>query len=381
MPQTQKLSDLVNEIDAAIRDRFAGKTFWIKAEITDVKKHPDKKWCFLKFIEKDGNTIITEMKAVFWSNSYIYIQHFERETQQLFASGLEITCNVRVRFNKRYGIDLEVLEIDFTYAIGILERERKMVLEKLVRENATIRLLDNGSYSTINNRSSLPMVFRHIALITAPNSDGQRDFNNVIEKNKYGYAFSITSFLTQIQGDHASQLILQQLKLVEADKDKFDIVIIVKNNKSNIDFKSFNDYELSRCVALFPVPVLTGIGHDRNTSIVDLMARQHKTPTEAATFILDNNYHFEHEVLLLKKRLQQKALDLVDNAKNNFGHYKQRIKNLSPETILKKGFAIVYSGNKIITDPGKIKVNSELKTLLQDEFIHSTVTNKSANGK
>jgi len=150
---------------------------------------------------------------------------------------------------------------------------------------------------------------------------------------------------------------------------------------ADIDFKSFNDYELSRCVALFPVPVLTGIGHDRNTSIVDLMARQHKTPTEAATFILDNNYHFEHEVLLLKKRLQQKALDLVDNAKNNFGHYKQRIKNLSPETILKKGFAIVYSGNKIITDPGKIKVNSELKTLLQDEFIHSTVTNKSANGK
>jgi exodeoxyribonuclease VII large subunit len=381
MPQPQKLSDLVNEIDEAIHNRFAGKTFWIKAEITDVKKHPDKKWCFLKFIEKEGHVITTEMKAVFWSNTYFYIKDFERETQQTFASGLEITCNVRVRFHKRYGIDLEVLEIDFAYAIGILERERKQVLDKLVRENPSIRLSENGSYSTQNNRSSMPMVFSRLALITAPNSDGQRDFNNVIEKNKYGYAFSVTSFLTRIQGDNASQLILQQLTLVEGEKDKFDIVVIVRGGGSDIDFKSFNDYELAKAVAMFPLPVLTGIGHDRNTSIVDLMARQHKTPTEVASFILENNYNFEHEILLLKKRLHQKALGLIDNAQNNIKHYKQRVKNLHPETILKKGFAIVYSGNKIITDPENIKVNTEIKTLLKNEFIHSTVTNKSTNEK
>jgi exodeoxyribonuclease VII large subunit len=381
MPQTQKLSEIVNEIDATIRNRFSGKTFWIKAEITDVKKQPDKKWCFLKFIEKDGNTITTEIKGVFWSNTYFYIQNFENETQQTFASGLEITCNVRVRFQKRFGIDLEVLEIDFAYAIGKLERERKQTLERLVIENATIKLFENGSYSTKNNRAELPVVFQTIALITAPNSDGQRDFNEVIENNKYGYVFSITSFLTTVQGDNASKLILQQLKLIESIKEKFDIVVIVRGGGSDIDFKSFNDYELSKYVAFFSVPILTGIGHDRNTSIVDLMARQLKTPTEVAAFILDNNYNFENDLILLRERLFQRAVELIDDAKDELRHYKQRIKNLNPTTILKKGFAIVYSNNKIVIDPKRIKTNSEMKTHLQNEIIISTVTKKPKNEK
>ena len=381
MPQTQRLSELISDIDYTIKSRFGGKTFWIKAEITDVKKQPDKRWCFLKFIEKDGNTITTEMKGVFWANSYNYIEEFEEETQQKFASGLEITCNVRVRFHKRFGMDLEVLEIDFAYAIGKLERERKQTLERLVNENPLIRLLESGYYSTPNNRAELPTVFQNIALITAPNSDGQRDFTNVIEKNKYGYAFAVTPFLTQVQGDNAAQLIMQQLSLVEASKEVFDVVVIVRGGGSDIDFKSFNDYELARQVALFPMPILTGIGHDRNTSIVDLMARQLKTPTEVAAFILDNNYGFENNLLRIKERILQLAEDTIDNAKDELKHYKQRVKNLNPTTILKKGFAIVYADDKIVIDPGKISTGTEIKMHLQQEVITGTVTQKAKNEK
>ena len=381
MPQTQRLSELISDIDYTIKNRFGGKTFWIKAEITDVKKQPDKRWCFLKFIEKDGNTITTEMKGVFWANSYNYIEEFEEETQQKFASGLEITCNVRVRFHKRFGMDLEVLEIDFAYAIGKLERERKQTLERLVNENPLIRLLENGYYSTPNNRAELPTVFQNIALITAPNSDGQRDFTNVIEKNKYGYAFAVTPFLTQVQGDNAAQLIMQQLSLVEASKEVFDVVVIVRGGGSDIDFKSFNDYELARQAALFPMPILTGIGHDRNTSIVDLMARQLKTPTEVAAFILDNNYGFENNLLRIKERILQLAEDTIDNAKDELKHYKQRVKNLNPTTILKKGFAIVYADDKIVIDPEKISTGTEIKMHLQQEIISSTVTQKAKNEK
>ena len=381
MPQTQRLSELISDIDYTIKSRFGGKTFWIKAEITDVKKQPDKRWCFLKFIEKDGNTITTEMKGVFWANSYNYIEEFEEETQQKFASGLEITCNVRVRFHKRFGMDLEVLEIDFAYAIGKLERERKQTLERLVNENPLIRLLESVYYSTPNNRAELPTVFQNIALITAPNSDGQRDFTNVIEKNKYGYAFAVTPFLTQVQGDNAAQLIMQQLSLVEASKEVFDVVVIVRGGGSDIDFKSFNDYELARQVALFPMPILTGIGHDRNTSIVDLMARQLKTPTEVAAFILDNNYGFENNLLRIKERILQLAEDTIDNAKDELKHYKQRVKNLNPTTILKKGFAIVYADDKIVIDPGKISTGTEIKMHLQQEVITGTVTQKAKNEK
>ena len=381
MTEPIKLSELVSEVDEVIRNRFAGRTFWIKAEITDVKKQQDKRWCFLKFIEKNENIITTEVKGVFWSNTYYNVESFEAETNQKFVSGLEITCNVRVRFHKRYGIDLEVLEIDFAYAIGKLELERKQTLEKLIKENKTIKLLQNGTYSTNNNRTELPMVFQTIALITAPNSDGQRDFNKIIHKNKYGYAFSVTPFLTTIQGDNASQLILKQLKLIEASKENFDIVVIVRGGGSDIDFKSFNDYELAKAVAMFPTPILTGIGHDRNTSIVDLMGRQHRTPTEVATFILDNNMNFDAEIEDLKERFFQKVDDLLDDTKEELASIKQRIKNLHPTTILKKGFAIIKSNNKIITDTKGIKINSELQTIMQSETINSTVTKKTRNEK
>ncbi len=381
MPDSIKLSELVNEIDDAIKNRFAGQTFWIKADITDVKKQPDKRWCFLKFIEKDGNLITTEIKGVFWANTYHNVERFEKETQQTFASGLEITCNVRVRFHKRYGVDLEVLAIDCAYAIGKLELERKQTLERLVKENPTIKLLPNGNYLTKNNQSNLPMVFQTIALITAPNSDGQRDFNKVIDKNKYGYYFSVTPFLTTIQGDNASQLILKQLKLIEASNEKFDVVVIVRGGGSDIDFKSFNDYELAKAVAMFPTPILTGIGHDRNTSIVDLMGRQHKTPTEVGTFIIDNNMNFEAEIEELKERFFQRIEELLDDAKDELVSLKQRVKNLHPSTILKKGFAIIKINDKIITDSKGVKVNSTLQTIMQTEIINSTVTKKMKNEK
>lgn len=379
MPTPQKLSTLVNEIDATIRNRFAGNTFWIKAEITDVKKQPDKQWCFLKFIEKDGNTITTEMKAVFWSNAYYNIVAFEKETQQVFASGLEITCNVRVRFHKRYGIDLEVLEIDFAYAVGKLELERKQILDRLVRDNPSIKLLENGAYATPNKQTLLPTVFQSIALITAPNSDGQRDFNKVINHNKYGYAFAVTPFLTTIQGDTASLLILQQLQLIVASKIQFDVVVIVRGGGSDIDFKSFNDYELAKAIAHFPIPILTGIGHDRNTSIADLMARQLKTPTEVATYILENNMSFEREIEILKERFFYSIDKALKDAATALTGYKQRVKNLHPTTILNKGFAIVKMNNKIVTNPESIAINDEIQVILKDETIYSTITKKTTN--
>lgn len=379
MPNPQKLSTLINEIDATIRNRFAGNTFWIKAEITDVKKQPDKQWCFLKFIEKDGNTITTEMKAVFWSNAYYNIVAFEKETQQVFASGLEITCNVRVRFHKRYGIDLEVLEIDFAYAVGKLELERKQILDRLVSENPSIQLQSNGSYNTPNRQILLPTVFKSIALITAPNSDGQRDFNKVIDDNKYGYAFAVTPFLTTIQGDTASLLILQQLQLIKASNLHFDVVVIVRGGGSDIDFKSFNDYELAKAIALFPTPILTGIGHDRNTSIADLMARQLKTPTEVATFILENNMSFEREIEILKERFFYSIDKALKEAATALTGYRQRVKNLHPTTILNKGFAIVKMNDKIITNPQNINAADEIQVILKAETIYSTITKKLKN--
>ncbi|MEP7127391.1 MAG: exodeoxyribonuclease VII large subunit [Chitinophagales bacterium] len=398
MPTLMRLSELVNEIQDTIESRFEGAAYWINVEITDVKKYADKKWCFLKFIEKEGLSITTEIKGVFWGGTFHHIEKFERQTGQLFSNGLQISCLVRVRFHKRYGLTLEVLEIDLAYALGKLAIEREAVLNRLQKENPEQIQLIDGRFVTFNNLLPLPIVMQRIALITAPASDGQRDFLQELEKNRYGYAFDVREYLVQIQGDQSSGLIREQLQLILTEKVVFDVVIIVRGGGSQTDFKPFDDYELSKDVACFPIPILTGIGHDRNTSIVDLMARANKTPTKAAATVIDHNLSFEQELLSLTDRffkgvneiLDQKSLALrtlktdftialslyFKNRKHELDAITRLVKNLSPAMLLTKGFAIVMQQDMIITDPSKIEKQTAIKTILKSTIIHSNVTEK-----
>ncbi len=379
MPAVLQLSELMGEIDDAIRQRFAGRLFWIKAAITDVKKYPDKRWCFLKFIEKEGHNITSEMKGVFWSATYHHIENFERETQQVFSSGLEITCTVRVRFHQRFGLDLEVMAIDFAYAVGQLELERKQTIERLLKENVHIRLQPNGSFSTFNNRLPLPTVFQRIALVTAPNSDGYRDFTEVMGKNKYGYAFSIQPFFTQVQGDAAATLIMHQLSKVKNQLSDFDVVVIVRGGGSDTDFKSFNSFDLCNYMADFTLPILTGIGHDRNTSIADMVARQHKTPTEVATYLLDGNMSFEKDLLQLKERFFNAVDNRLQSANQQLTYHRRIIISSSPHTILKRGFAMLMKQQQIVTNPALLQVTDEVQVILKDTILQTTINKKESN--
>jgi exodeoxyribonuclease VII large subunit len=380
MAKKLRLSELVNEIDDAIQNRFAGETFWITAEITDVKpQDPSRNYRFIKFIEKSGATTLASIDAVFWARSLHQIEKFEKITNTTFRNGLELTCKVVVTFNNRFGLKLEVIEIDCTYALGQIELERQQTIEKLLKDNPkTIKRIDEQFY-TFNKSLELPIVIQRIAFITAPNSDGQRDFNQELKLNKHKYAFSVSEFLTQIQGDTSSKLIIQKLKLIEAEKGKYDIVVIARGGGSQTDLQPFDDYELSKHVATFPLPIYTGIGHDRNTSIVDLMARQHKTPTKVASSIIDHNFNFESEILDFKEYFFETAEKMIDKAKDNLLQIKRTVKAYNPTTILNKGYAIITSNDQIIINPIDIKANSEIKTILKNELIHSTVTKKSKN--
>jgi exodeoxyribonuclease VII large subunit len=380
MAKRLRLSELVNEIDEAIQNRFAGETFWITAEITDVKpQDPSRSYRFIKFIEKSGATTLASIDAVFWARSLNQIEKFEKITNTTFRNGLELTCKVVVTFNNRYGLKLEVVEIDCTYALGQIELERQQTIEKLLKDNPkTIKRIDE-QFFTFNKSLELPVVIQRIAFITAPNSDGQRDFNQELKVNKHKYAFSVSEFLTQIQGDTSSKLIIQKLKLIEAEMENYDIVVIARGGGSQTDLQPFDDYELSKYVATFPLPIYTGIGHDRNTSIVDLMARQHKTPTKVASSIIDHNFNFESEILDFKERFFDTAESMIDEAKDSLLQMKRTVKAYSPTTILNKGYAIITSNDQIIINPKDIKPNSEIQTILKNELIQSTVTKKSKN--
>ena len=376
-----RLSELTEEIQDCISASFNSRTFWITAEIADVKRKADKKWCYLKFIEKEGRTISTEINAVFWSQGYAYIESFEKATKQTFKDGIEVTCKVKVSFHEKYGLKLEVLEIDFAFTLGKLELERQQTLDKLVLENPLhIRLIDEH-YFTFNNQLLLPTVVQRIALITAPDSDGQRDFRQEIEKNKYGYVFEIIEHLTQIQGDKAHLLILNELQKIAQNIGDYDVVAIVRGGGSLTDLKPFDVYELAKCVASFPIPILTGIGHDRNTSIVDMMARQEKTPTKVANVLVERNFGFENSVLLLNERLEYQVENLFKKAKNDLKELTRFINASNPTNILKKGFAIIKSGDTILTNGSKISVKEEIEVIFEKETLQTTVTKKAKNGK
>lgn len=371
-----KLSDLLEQIEETIRIRFENEYYWITARIINVRKYESNRRCYLTLEEVENGNKKAEVRAVFWGNYYHEIENFEKLTKQPFKDGTEIICKVRVRFHKVYGLNLDVVQLDFAHTLGLLELEKQKTLDRLIKENQkTIRLLD-GVYITINNRLPIPRVITNIALITAPNSDGQRDFLQELNKNRHGYTFSVSEYLTTIQGDSASELILKQLKQIETSQEPFDVIAIVRGGGSVADFKPFDDYELAKYIAGFPIPIFTGIGHDRNQSIVDLMAREHKTPTKVASIIVEQNFIFENLLIEIKKNLFELVQEQLDNAKEELDYAKRIVKLSSPQAILNRGFAVITSNNKIVTDPKNIKAKSEIKTLLKNEIICSTVTKK-----
>ncbi len=376
-----RLSELLEQIEDTIKNRFDSEFYWISARTLNVKKYESNRRCYLSLEEVENGTKTAEIRAVFWANYYHEIEQFENLTKQAFKDGTEIICKVKVRYHKVYGLNLDIIQLDVAHTLGLLELERQKTLDRLLKENPkTIQLYD-GVYRTLNNRLPIPRIITKIALITAPNSDGQRDFQQELIQNKHGYTFSVSEYLTTIQGDSASKLIKEQLEQIEKNKDNFDVVAIVRGGGSLTDFKPFDDYELSKYVASFPIPIFTGIGHDRNQSIVDLMAREQKTPTKVASTFVEQNFTFENNLIELKRNLFELVQEQLVNAKENLDNAKRIVKLSSPQTILNRGFAMITSGNKIIVDPQEITENAELQTLLRDETIHSIVTKKTKNEK
>ena len=381
MHHQQTLTDLLNDIQDTLQARFEGEAFWIHATAMNVKRQPTSRRCYLTLEDYEGSTKTAEAKAVFWANSYSEIESFEKATGQKFKDGIQIICKVRIRYHKVYGLNLDVIGIDFAHTLGVLELERQRTLDRLLKENPTTVQLFDGVYRTYNNRLPLPLLIQNIALITAPNSDGQRDFLQELTLNRHGYSYNVTEFLTTIQGDSAHLLILEQLNKIKQSGQAFDVVAIVRGGGSQTDFKCFDEYELCNAVANFAIPVFTGIGHDRNQSIVDLMAREQKTPTKVAAMLVEHNFEFENRLIDLKLRIADAVQTSLQNAKDNLRNAKRIIKLASPQAILDRGFAMLMVDGKIVTDPKLISENTKIQTVLRDEVIYSTVTEKKKNGK
>ncbi len=374
MPPIVKLSKLVSEIDDKIKNVFTNNTFWIKAELSGVKKFPNKSICYFDLIEKDENEE-TVIRCFVGKENYFFIKEFEKETGKEFKLGIQITCRVKISFYKsKSQLQFEVVEIDSDFELGKFELQKQKVIEELSK-NKSIIINKKGIIETWNNSIKIPKVIQKIALITAANSDGQRDFKSVLKKNDLGYDFQIFEFLTSMQGKNTSLNIIE--KLNEIKEMNFDIVVITRGGGADTDFLEFNDYNLSQVVAKYKTPIFTGIGHDRNEFIIDIVAnKKFRTPLEVSYFIIDHNRNFEMEILNFHNKIKMAAHKKISITSERLSNYKFIVKYLDPETILKKGFAIIRSNEKIVINPEKINLNSEIQITLKNQILYSNVLKK-----
>ncbi len=305
MIQRIPLSFLCSLVQEAVDSVFYNQTFWVIAELTDVKKYVSKGWCFLKLVEKRKEQIVAEMQAVLWNQTYPEITKFEKQTGRKFRDGLEVSCLVRVNYHIRYGLKAEILEIDAAFTLGQMELEKQLTLRRLVEEFPEFVWVSDGEYSSANQDLALPKVLQRIALVGARNSDGYRDFMQELLHNAWGYDFHIEHFQTNVQGQHAALQISTRLDEIRHNAPRYDAVVMVRGGGSATDLFPFDDFGLAQRIASLPLPVFTGIGHDRNTSIADMMGWQHKTPTKVAAAILHHNRQFEEDLLELTERMKQ----------------------------------------------------------------------------
>jgi exodeoxyribonuclease VII large subunit len=394
-----KLSELNTVISDCIEASFDEAYFWVIAEISDVKNYSDRFYCFLSLIEKENQKLIAKSEAVIWRNSYHIIQKFEHETNKKFASGLQLLLQISVTYHVQFGLRLVVHNIDSSFTLGNIELEKTRILNELITEHSDVISFDGVDYHTYNKSLHVEPVIKNIALITAPDSDGQRDFLHEIRNSKINFNYEIHEFLTQMQGNQAHNSIIEQLKIIKENVIAFDIVVIARGGGSQTDLNAFDHFDLALHTASYSIPIFAGIGHERNISILDMMCyKSLKTPTKVAAYINEHNtifaseiidlgneinYHskqllFSHHEQLTKlnDKINIAAKNLLVRQKNEIEKAKLITELVSPNKILARGFTIIRKNGKIVSNADSININDNLEIEFMNDYITSKTLSK-----
>jgi len=274
------LSELNEQVSEAISEWLPG-TYWIQAETSDVRINASSGHCYLEFVEKNQLTgqIVAKARGTIWARTFNVLKpYFEETTGQTFVSGLKVLVKVSVEFHKLYGYSLTVNEIDPSYTIGDLVKKRKEIVRRLQEE---------GIFD-LNRELPLPALPQRIAVITSPTAAGYEDFVNQLLHNKAGYPFYLKLFPAIMQGEKSEESIIEALDRICVHLAHFDAVVLIRGGGSASDLNCFDSYLLAAHCAQFPLPVITGIGHERDDSVVDMVAHTRmKTPTAVAAFFIE----------------------------------------------------------------------------------------------
>lgn len=287
MPSVEKITlyELNQKVKEVLAQSFNSK-YWVIAEISEFKENSSGH-CYLELIQKEEikDAVKAKARATIWAYTYRMLKpYFETSTGRPLSTGMKVLVSVEVIFHEAYGYSLNITDIEPSFTLGDIERQRRETIERLIAE---------GVFD-MNKGLDIPLLPKRVAVISSPTAAGLQDFVNQITSNNYGYSIIHTLFSANMQGKGAEESIIEALNSIYEKQSDFDIVVIIRGGGSQADLACFDSYWLSAHVAQFPLPIITGIGHDKDTSVVDLVANiKLKTPTAVAEFIIDKFFEAE----------------------------------------------------------------------------------------
>ena len=405
------------ELNALVRrsvEHNLSAEYWIQAELSDVRTNATGH-CFLEFIQKDSgsNNLIAKARGTIWSNVFRLLKpYFEESTGQAFTSGIKVMVLVSVSFHELYGYTLVVQDIDPAYTLGDVVARRREILKQLEDEGVL----------TLNRELEFPHLPQRIAIISSATAAGYGDFCHQLQNNSRGFYFHTELFPALMQGEQVEESILAALDKILLRLSEFDVVVIIRGGGATSDLSGFDTYLLAAACAQFPLPIITGIGHERDDTVIDAVAHTRvKTPTAAAEFLIDcmsetadelemlatrlystvrSRLQKEHRKIsmltnriptLVIRRLSERQTRLAEIRKdlsrtvfNQLTHQRyrlnllqQRVADASPERLLARGYSMTIKNGHIVKAASELNSGDELTIRLYQGEVQTKVISKS----
>ena len=402
------------ELNALVRqalERQVSATYWVQAELSDVRVNASGH-CYVEFVQKSprGNALVAKARGTIWANVFQMLKpYFEEATGQTFAPGIKVLVCVSVSFHELYGYSLMVHDIDPAYTLGDLAQRRREILRQLEEEGVL----------TLNKELPMPLLPQRVAVISSPTAAGYGDFRHQLEHNPRGYYFKTELFPAVMQGDAVEETVLDALDRINARLAEFDVVVIIRGGGATSDLSGFDTYMLAAACAQFPLPIITGIGHERDDTVLDAVAHTRvKTPTAAAEHLIARMDETAGRLYDLAGRMQQavqgrlaqehRRIDSLrrripaaayrslsqarlrlmpvgqqlrravsaqlDRRRHRLELLAQRIADASPDRLLARGYSLTLKDGRAVRDASALRPGDVLHTRLHQGTVRSVVT-------
>lgn len=401
----------LNHIVRSVLESSLDEEYWVEGEFADASVGFGGHF-YGEMVQKDdqGKNIVARARITCWARNYNLISlRFKKETGETLRRGLHVKVLVRVTFHEQYGYALNILDVDSSFTLGDMAKRRKEILAQLEADG----IIND------NRELPLPSLLKHIAIVSSAGAAGYGDFCNQLEHNDYGLFFHLQLFPAVMQGTNVEESVMNALAAIADEAERWDCVVIIRGGGATGDLSDFDSYPLAAAVAQMPIPVIVGIGHERDETVLDFVAHTRvKTPTAAAAFLIDNGaqqlarldeiqYRMmqsitllcerqqrrieqltvrltsaprqrllteQHHLEMLKTRYMQAAKFILQNARLKLSNQETRFASLDPSLQLKRGYSITYTADgKLLRSAKDLRSGDCLVTRLADGTVTSEV--------